>query len=114
MANRDYEYDADSDYDAGYDDEPLEPHRGTMILILGILSLAVCGLIGPFAWAMGRTDLRKMKIGVMDDRGYNETQIGYILGIVATIIVGIGLVLSLLWFVVVFGFMAVAAGAKGG
>lgn len=109
MANRDYEYDAEE----GYDDEPMEPHRGTMILILGILSLAVCGLIGPFAWAMGRTDLRKMKAGIMDDRGYNETQIGYILGIVATVIVGIGLVFTFLWFVVVFGFMAVAAGAKG-
>ena len=112
MANRDDEYSAGQD--AVYDDEPLEPHRGTMILILGILSLAVCGLIGPVAWAMGGADLKKMKAVIMDDRGYNETQIGYVLGIVATILVGIGVLMAALWLIVVFGFMAVAAGAKGG
>ena len=39
----------------------LEPHRGTLILVLGILSLTVlCGLFtGIPAWIMGKGDLDK-------------------------------------------------------
>ena len=111
MANRDDEYYADAE--AGDYDEPLEPHRGTMILILGILSLVVCQLIGPFAWVMGGNDLKKIKAGVMDDRGYNETQIGYVLGIVSTVILALGILFTLLWLVFVFVIMAAAVGAKG-
>jgi hypothetical protein len=64
-----------------------EPHRGTMILVFGILSLVVCGLsfiFGPLAWALGASDLRKIRQGLMDPEGEGTTRAGMICGIIAT------------------------------
>ena len=36
---------------------PQEHPKGTTILVLGILSLVLCGLLGPFAWNMGNQAL---------------------------------------------------------
>src|SRR5438874_11415834 len=36
----------------------LQPHRGPLILVLGILSICVFGFLGPVAWIMGNSDLR--------------------------------------------------------
>ena len=52
----------------------MEPHRGVLILVLGILSLTVCGILAPFAWVMGNTDLEKMRAGQMDPSGEGLTQ----------------------------------------
>src|SRR5262249_21073957 len=35
------------------------PHRGSLILTLGILSLVVCHPLGLFAWIMGNNDLKE-------------------------------------------------------
>ena len=111
MPRRRDDYD---DYDDGYGGG-LEPHRGTLILILGVLSLMACQLIGPFAWAMGGADLKKMRAGVMDPAGENETRIGYILGIVGTVLLLISFALRVVWFAFFFRVVGagVAAGAKG-
>lgn len=85
---------------------PVEPHRGGVILTLGILSLVICGLLGPIAWAMGSTDLAKMRRGEMDNSGYGITQAGYILGIVSTVLMIVGCVFGVLWVI----FVAAAAG----
>jgi hypothetical protein len=37
-----------------------EHPAGTTVLVLGILSLVICGLLGPFAWAKGNTAKREM------------------------------------------------------
>ncbi|MDB5306390.1 MAG: hypothetical protein JWO38_592 [Gemmataceae bacterium] len=88
----------------------MEPHRGTLILILGVLSLVVTPLIGPFAWWMGATDLRKMQTGVMDPDGENETRIGYILGVIATVLLML-VVLVILAVIALVVFAGVAANA---
>ena len=65
----------------------LEPHRGTLILVLGILSICVTcvGLIlGPIAWIMGAADLKAIRAGRMDPMGQGTTKAGYICGIVGT------------------------------
>lgn len=67
-----------------------EPHRGTVILILGICSLVLpiplVGLIlGVLAIVMGRTDLKKMEDGAMDPQGKGSTLAGWICGIIGTI-----------------------------
>jgi hypothetical protein len=59
------------------------PHRGGLILTLGILSLVICGPLGIFAWIMGNNDLAAMRIGEMDPRGEGSTQAGRICGIIA-------------------------------
>jgi hypothetical protein len=61
---------------------------GTTILVLGILSLVVCGILGPFAWNMGNKALREMNAnpGVVYRNRGNVTA-GRICGMVASILV---------------------------
>ena len=78
-----------------------EPHRGGLILTLGLVSLA--GLCMPLsivlivpaimAWSMGTTDLRKMRRGTMDAEGESSTQSGWICGIIGTILNGLMILL---------------------
>jgi hypothetical protein len=74
----------------------LAPHRGGLILVLGIMAFVVaCPLLSFLAWAMGTSDLREMREGRMDPSGMNMTQAGMFLGLllsVAAIIALVGLV----------------------
>ena len=38
----------------------MEHAQGTTILVLGILSLVICGILGPFAWSMGNKALKEI------------------------------------------------------
>lgn len=73
----------------------MEPHRGTLILILGILGLVACQPLGIAAWLMGNGDLKKMAAGQMDPEGEGLTKAGKICGLIATIL----MVLALVFFV---------------
>ncbi len=93
----------------------VQPHRGTIILVLGILSLVVCGIMGPIAWVMGNTDLREMAAGRMDRSGEGATQAGRICGMIATILMIVGLVFSIVIFCLYFAvFAALIGGAAAG
>jgi len=71
----------------------MQPHRGALVLVLGILGIVFgCAPVAIVAWVMGRSDLAKIDAGVMDPAGRGTTQAGMILGIVGTIL----FVLSLL------------------
>lgn len=70
------------------------PHRGTTILVLGILGLVLCAPLGVFAWVMGKGDLAKIDAGAMDPAGRGTTQAGMILGIIGTISLIVQLVLG--------------------
>jgi hypothetical protein len=73
------------------------------VLVLGILSLVICGVLGPFAWAKGNTAKREMDAepGVQwTNRG--SITAGRICGIIATVL----LILSIL------GFAAFAIGSS--
>ena len=62
--------------------------QGTTILVLGILSIVVCGILGPFAWNMGNQTLREIDANpsvVYSNRG--NVAAGRICGMIATIIV---------------------------
>jgi hypothetical protein len=78
----------------------MKPHRGTLILVLGILGLVVCGPLGIAAWVMGSGDLKEMDAGKMDPAGRGTTQAGKICGIIGTIL----FVLALVVFGVIFMF----------
>ncbi len=54
--------------------------------MLGILSIVICGWIGPFAWSMGNTDMDQIRSGRMDPEGEGLTNAGRILGIIGTVI----------------------------
>jgi hypothetical protein len=63
------------------------PHRGTLILVLGILSLTGFHILtGIPAWIMGSNDLKQIRAGIMDPAGESNTNIGRILGMVSTLI----------------------------
>jgi len=55
---------------------PLKPHRGVVVLVLGILGIVVCFICGIIAWVMGNNDLREMTAGIMDPSGRGMTQAG--------------------------------------
>ena len=93
------------DYDDNYRGRG-EPHRGVLILVLGILSLMVCGVIGIFAWMMGKSDLEKIRLGQMDKEGESLTKVGYILGIIGSIMFLLGMLLFVLYIVGIMVFVA--------
>lgn len=73
------------------------PHRGGLILALGILSLIVCAPLGVFAWAMGSSDLEMMRRGRMDRSGEGVTQAGYVCGIIGTVFFAIGVIFAIMY-----------------
>ena len=69
------------------------PHRGPLVLIMGILGFFVgCPVFSVIAWILGSRDLREMRAGRMDRSGETMTLVGMIFGIV----------LTLFWLVVAF------------
>src|SRR5262245_26965826 len=68
-------------------------HRGTLILVMGILGLLVCGPLGIAAWVMGNGDMREIRAGRMDPEGEGTTNVGRILGMVSTIMMILGVCL---------------------
>jgi hypothetical protein len=83
----------------------MKPHRGTLILVFGILSLVVCAPLGIAAWLMGSGDLKEMDAGTMDPAGRGTTQAGKICGIIGTIL----FIISIVIFGIIFMF-GLAAG----
>ncbi len=70
-----------------------EHPQGTTVLVLGILSLVVCGVLGPFAWSMGNKAVKEMDAqpGVVWTNRGNVTA-GRICGMISSIILIVGLV----------------------
>lgn len=82
-------------------------HPRTMtVLILGILGLVLCQVLSPFAWVMGKRTLDEIDASGGRIGGRSSTQVGYILGIVGSVILGLGLLAVVVWFV----FMVVIVG----
>jgi hypothetical protein len=83
----------------------VQPHRGTTILVLGILGLVCCIICGIIAWVMGNNDLRQMAAGTMDRSGEGATKAGKICGMISVLLALAGI----LFYVVMFIFMGAAA-----
>jgi formate hydrogenlyase subunit 4 len=77
--------------------QALRPHRGGLILALGILGLVCCFICGIIAWVMGNNDLREMAAGRMDPSGQGMTQAGRICGMISVILQIIGFVVGILF-----------------
>lgn len=80
------------------------PSRSGTILVLGILSLVICGLLGPIAWSMGNEELRRIDRGEAPPSGRGNAQAGQICGMIASIFLIIGGVALL--------FLVAAAGGR--
>ncbi len=83
----------------------MKPHRGTLILVFGILGLVICAPFGVAAWIMGNGDLKQIDAGTMDPSGRSLTNAGRICGMIATILLAVAILV---------GIAAVALGVVGG
>jgi hypothetical protein len=86
--------------------EPVQsvaPHRGVLILVLGILGIVCCFICGIIAWVMGNNDLREIDAGRMDPFGRGLTQAGKICGMVGVILWIVGIAIQLLFMLLGVG-----------
>ncbi len=88
----------------------LKPHRGTMLIIFGVLGIICCVIFGILAWVMGQGDLKEMAAGQMDPSGEGMAKVAKILGIVSVVLNAIGI---LIWGLMMAGIFAAAAGGMG-
>ncbi len=74
-----------------------EHPEGTTIMVLGILSLVICGLLGPFAWVKGNRAMREMESQphtIWTNRG--QVRAGQICGIVSSCLLMFGAAIMVL------------------
>jgi uncharacterized membrane protein YjgN (DUF898 family) len=70
--------------------------KATTALVLGILGLVVCGLVAPFAWRIGKRTLDEIDGSHGQLGGRGTAQAGYVLGIIGTALLLLGLLAGLL------------------
>jgi len=89
----------------------MKPHRGTMILVLGICGIVLCFVCGIVAFILGGKDLKEMDAGTMDPTGRGMTKAGRICGLIGAILGILVIGINLLLLVVGVGAAAVSGGA---
>ncbi|WP_230487007.1 DUF4190 domain-containing protein [Nocardioides anomalus] len=65
--------------------------QATTVLILGIVSIVVCGLVGPFAWVMGNRVVGEIDASGGQYGGRSSANAGRIIGMIVTILLGLSL-----------------------
>ena len=68
--------------------------KATTSLVLGILGIVICGIIAPFAWRMGKRTVAEIDASQGQLGGRGSAQAGYILGLIGTILLGLGLLFA--------------------
>ena len=91
----------------GYAGPAPDHPQSTTVLVLGIVSLVVCQILGPFAWVMGNRVVREIDAGRGSIGGRSSANAGRICGIIASVL----LILTVLAFVAIFA-IAVVAGTS--
>jgi len=71
---------------------PAEPHRGTLVLVLGLVGMLIFSPLGLVAWVLGVQELRAMDRGQRDPAGRGMALAGMIFGILATVMLVVFLV----------------------
>ena len=85
----------------GYAPVGVNPYesRGTTVMVLGILSLVICGLLGPVAWVMGNNIKGEALAAGYDEPGNSKA--GRICGMVSSGLLILGVVFLI--FAVIVG-----------
>ncbi len=91
--------------------EPLagypEQSQSVTILVLGILSIVLCQILGPFAWKMGNDEMRAISEGRRPADGQPMAQAGKICGIIGTVLLGVTvLAILMVLFLVTIGIIS--------
>ncbi|MGV1008697.1 MAG: hypothetical protein ACOYBY_08820 [Dermatophilaceae bacterium] len=90
-------------YQSGMYAGGLEHPQGTMILVLGILSIVLCQILGPIAWVMGRRALTEIDASGRSYTNRTMVNAGMICGIVGTVFLALGLVWLVFVIIVAIG-----------
>ncbi len=65
---------------------PVKESRSDLVLILGILSLFMCGPLGPIAWIIANSDFKRIRAGTVSSRKIGLLKVGKALGIIGAIL----------------------------
>jgi uncharacterized membrane protein YjgN (DUF898 family) len=84
-------------YGVGGPDHP----QATLVLILGIVGIVVCGVAAPFAWVMGNRVVREIDASNGQVGGRSQAQAGRICGIIGTGLIALGLLILVAAVVVI-------------
>ena len=74
---------------------PPDHPRATLALILDILSIVLCTLVAPFAWVIGRRAVKQIDASGGALGGRTQAMVGYIMGMVMTILLVLGVVVAI-------------------
>ncbi len=72
-----------------------EQSQATTILVLGILGLVCCAPLGIAAWVMGNRELQAIDAGMRNPENRGTANAGRIIGIIATVLLILFVVLGL-------------------
>ena len=73
--------------------------QAVLALVLGIVSLVICGLAGPFAWSIGGKAVREIDASGGALEGRSLAQAGKICGIIATVLLAIAVFVIVIFLV---------------
>lgn len=90
---------------SAYPYRPSADHpNATTILVLGILSIVVCGVLGPIAWVMGNNAMREMNANPgVEYRNRGNVSAGRVCGIIGTVMLALSVLAFLFMFIVFAG-----------
>jgi ABC-type Fe3+ transport system permease subunit len=93
-----------------YGGQPAPNHgSATTALVLGILSLVVCGPLGIPAYIIGKRAEREVKMSQGQLSGEGLAKAGWIMGLIAMILMALGILLLIL--LVAFGVLSSSSNA---
>jgi hypothetical protein len=83
----------------GYAASPPTDGQATIALILGIVGLC-CGILGPVAFFLGQSSRSRIQNSGGTLGGYGQATAGWVLGIIDTVLLAIGILLTIVSFIV--------------
>ena len=80
------------------------PQGATTIFIFGLLGIVVCGILGIVAWVQGNSYRRACQEQGVELEGLATA--GWILGIIASVLLIVGVLFGLLWILLLASTMS--------
>lgn len=72
-----------------------EASQAVLVFVLGILGLMMCQVLAPIAWIVGNGELRGIAEGRRPPQDRSLASAGRVLGIIGTVLLGLGLLFGL-------------------
>jgi hypothetical protein len=82
-----------------------EPSQAVLALVLGILHFVVCPILGPIGWYLAKNEEDGIAAGRRDPANASLANAAKIVGIIGTVLLGLGV---LFFLVVIIGFGGLA------